>query len=174
MPLGAGWELPAQPSVQMRWKRDLPGQTPTSRTPSRERTIQRQVLLALVALATVGVVGLAFSARLLVDRTLPLSVRGVWRTDGERYAQRLFELAGSRLAFQVSDSGAAVHSITRVRRSDTEAGTLYQVEYRDQGQTYEFSFVYWAGPPEEIRFPHQPFMVWTRVTDRRTLLPELF
>jgi hypothetical protein len=173
LPHHPGWQVPARPSAQVRWRKDF-WSAPSSHTAARVRTIQRQILLVLIALVTVGTVGMVYGARLLVDRTLPVVVRGVWQTDGPRYEQRLFQLAGSRLAFQVSDSSAAIYQVFGVRQTVREASTLYQVEYRDQGESYEFSFVYSAGPPEEIRFAHQPFMVWTRVADRRRLLPELF
>jgi len=172
--LPTSWQMSARPSAQLRWKRDLWGLAPGPRTAPRVRTIQRQRLLALAALVTIATVGAVYAADALVDRTLPARVRGVWQTDGPRYEQRLFELAGSRLAFQVSDSNVTIHQVTRVRQTDGEAGTLYQVEYRDEGETYEFSFIYFAGPPEEIRFAHQPFMIWTRVTDRRRLMQEMF
>jgi hypothetical protein len=173
--LPASWQLPERPSAQVSYKRDSWGLAPGARTPARERTIARQRLLVLAALATAAIVGAVHALGWFGDRTLPARVRGVWQTDGAGYEQRLFELAGNRLAFQVSDSAATIHRIARVHRRESEAGTLFEVTYRDDlGDRYEFSFVYWPGPPEEIRFAHQPFMVWTRVGDRRRLLPEVY
>jgi hypothetical protein len=163
-----------RPSPQVRWKRDLWGLAPGPRTAARQRTVQRQIVLASIAAVTLVVVGTIRLLGGLGDRSLPFAVRGVWQTDAARYEQRLFELAGSRLAFQVSDSNATVHQVSRVRKTEGEAGTLYQVEYEDDGEIYEFSFIYWPGPPEEIRFAHQPFMIWTRVPDRRRLMREMF
>jgi hypothetical protein len=144
-----------------------------SRGATRERTVQRQVLLSLAAVITLLVAGAVAARRYLGGGTLPLSVRGVWQTEGPRYQQRLFELSGSRLAFQTSDTSAAIRRITRVRRTAREGTTTFDVEYEDGGTAYTFSFIYYAGPPEELRFVNQPFMVWTRAADRRRLLPEL-
>ncbi len=141
---------------------------------ARERTIQRQFLLAGVAVLLLAVAGVVAAGRFMGGGTLPMPVRGVWQTEGPRYAQRLFELAGNRLAFQTSDSTAVIHQIRRVRRTVGEETTTFDVEYEQDGTTYVFSFSYYAGPPEELRFVHQPFMIWTRVTDRRRLLPELY
>lgn len=174
VPQGDAWQLPERPAAKVLWKKDLWGLAPAPRTAARERTIQRQRLLVLLALLTIGAVGAVYGLRFTGDRTLPMSVRGVWRTDGPNYAQRLFELSGTRLAFQTSESTSTIHQISRVRRMGGEAGITYLVEYQQLGDTYEFSFVHSAGPPEEIRFTHQPFMVWTRTADRRRLLPELF
>jgi hypothetical protein len=145
-----------------------------SSTAARERAIQRQVLLAGAAVLMLALAGVVAVVRLKGGGTLPASVRGVWQTEGPRYEQRLFELAGNRLAFQTSDSTAAIHQVRRVRRTVGEETTIFDVEYEEDGAIYVFSFSYYAGPPEELRFVHQPFMVWTRVTDRRRLLPELY
>ncbi len=168
--LPSSWQTAPRPSAQVRWKKDFWGIAPGPRTAARQRTIQRQLILAGLAFVTVAAVGLASLMRGFGDRTLPPAVRGVWQTAAPRYAERLFELSGPRLAFQVSDSSAAIHQVTRVREEEGEAGTVYRVEYREDGAVYEFSFLYYAGPPEEIRFVHQPYMIWSRVSDRRHLM----
>jgi len=172
--LPASWQLPARPSARVSYRRDRLAAGMRSSTTARERAVQRQVLLAVIAVVMLAVAGAVAAVRLAGGGTLPMSVRGVWQTEGPRYQQRLFELSGKRLAFQTSDTTAAIHQIRRVRRTAGEETTTFDVEYEDGGTTYTFSFSYYAGPPEELRFVNQPFMVWTRSSDRRRLLPELF
>jgi len=172
--LPASWQLPARPTAQVSYKRDRFGTGSTSRMKARERTIQRQVLLALAAVVSLGIAGAVVAVRSMSPGTLPMFVQGVWQTEGPRYRERLFELSRSRLAFQTSDSTADIYQIRTVRRIAGEETTTFEVEYEDQGSTYVFSFLYYAGPPEELRFVHQPFMVWTRTTGRGSLMPHAF
>jgi len=131
------------------------GSEPAPGRAGRSRHTAAWVSLALVAIM---VLYLVFKP---VETTLPAALEGVWRTNAAAYADRSLEITPTSLSFRASDSTAAGtrHRITRVRRSALPDGTLFHVEYLQDGSQLEFSFV-WRG--SEIQFANQKDLIWTR------------
>ena len=120
---------------------------------------------ALIGIAAVVLIVANEGARRpKVETTLPAVLQGVWRTDAARYANRRLEITTSSLTFQEGDSTDAVtrHRIVAVRRSVEPEGTLFRVEYLQDGDPLEFSFVFSDSPRPELRFANQKGLVWTR------------
>lgn len=131
--------------------------------PAPARRLRHAVALIGIAAALVVVV-FDSALRPTAETSLPAALQGVWRTDAAPYANRRLEITTSSLAFQVGDSTVAVtrHQVVRVRRSAAPAGTLFRVEYLQEGDLLAFSFVWRGAPQPEIRFANQKGLVWTR------------
>jgi len=162
--------------TSMRWQREAYAGPKLRVGAWARRGTPRQRVLVVLALISIAAMSIVFGGRLFANRVLPPEVRGVWSTDAPAYAGRLFELRRGRVAFLSADSlqPVAVHLIRRVRERRDRDGTLYDVDLLRNGQVARFSFVYSAGPPEEIRLAHQRAYTWQRSTRVQTLMsPDL-
>jgi hypothetical protein len=119
---------------------------------------------AWIALALVAIVVLVRTLHPGMETTLPAALEGVWRTNAPAYADRSLVITTSSLSFQVGEDSATStrYAILRVRRSAVREGTLFRVDYLQNGGQLELSFVWRDSPQPEIRFANQQDLVWTR------------
>jgi hypothetical protein len=162
----------------MRWKKERPVPPPTAAQKELDAALrlhERQRILLILGTGAVVIMATVVAMRLAVPRTLPGEVRGVWRTDAARYQRSHFELRRGLVVFLEGDSSASptAYTVTRVWQRRSEGGTLYQVQYEENGEALLFSFVYLAGPPERILFANQRGLVWTKIAGA-TLMPNLY
>jgi hypothetical protein len=153
-------------NLPLKYWRDVPATRPSAGNTAvwtRTRLLRHAPALIGVA-ALLLIVANEGARRPKAETTLPPELQGEWRTDAARYANRRLEITTSSLAFQVGDSAAAItrHRIVRVQRSAAPEGTLFRVEYLEEGDLLEFSFVWRGSPTPEIRFANQKGLVWTR------------
>jgi hypothetical protein len=130
--------------------------------PRRPASARQTALVSLLVVLVAGVL-LARALQSPVT-TLPAELQGRWHTDAPNYAGRGLEITTTSLGFQTGEEAAPtpMYPIVRVRRSTTSEGTLFQVEYLQNGDRAELDFLWQQAAPPEIRFVNQRGLVWTR------------
>lgn len=117
-------------------------------------------------MAAVGGLLLAFFGwqalrRVLVSKTIPAELVGVWETNAPAYAERALEFTRSSVIFRTGADALSVHRIRRVQRTDRGGFVDYRVEYLNREDVETISFKYVRPPRELIRLEHQLF-VWRK------------
>lgn len=164
---------PEPPRPSMKWEKQRSGPRVGAAAWVARRSLRQQVLIALGAVSLVAIT-VVLVMRLFVERRLPREVQGLWSTDAPAYAGHYLELRGRGFGYTTGDSTktAKWHIIDRVHRSAESEGVLYRVEYQDEGEELELSFVHYPGPPEQLTLSHQRAIGWKRNPSNRSLMPQ--
>ena len=96
---------------------------------------------------------------------VPEELLGVWVTKNPDYSDRPFEIKKNTVIFEqgLGYLDFDVFPIAGVKKTEDEGQTSYTIYYTTaSGKKFEFSFFYSAANGGEIRFKHQPEMVWTK------------
>ena len=90
---------------------------------------------------------------------------GVWGTSDPMYADRTFEITRGEIIFQTGEKTFDTYTIKgiKVEKVPGEKTPLYVFTYKNiEGLKYKFSFYYFPGDNESIRFKNQYQIVWTK------------
>jgi hypothetical protein len=119
----------------------------------------RNILGLLVTFA------LVFGVQCQERFAVPEELIGVWVTKDPKYLNYPFEIKKDTVIFEqgLGYLDFEVYPIAGLKKTESEGQTLYIIYYTlPSGKTFEFSFYYSAAQGGEIRFKHQPEMLWTK------------
>lgn len=91
---------------------------------------------------------------------LPPEVLGRWRTQEPRYADRFVELSEDTIRIGTGGTMATSHPIRAVRSEPHPSGTLYTIEYGNEGNEATFAF-YFEAAQRVLRLRSRPGFAWS-------------
>lgn len=114
--------------------------------------------------AAVVLVGLVLVALSLVppNKEVPPELLGVWATQAESHADRVFTITDSTLVFQTGETDSVIFPIVEVIRNDTDSGAEYVIKHDVDGSVADFAFYYMETPEPVIQFKNQRNMDWRK------------
>jgi hypothetical protein len=108
---------------------------------------------------------LVFAVQCQKQSAVPEELIGVWVTKDPKYANHPFEIKKDTIIFEqgLGYLDFDVYPIAGMKKTESEGQILYLIYYTlPSGKKFEFSFYYSAVNGGEIRFKHQPEMLWTK------------
>lgn len=117
-----------------------------------------------IVFAAVALVGLVLVGLSLVppNREIPPELLGVWATEAESHADRVFTITDSTVIFQTGETDSVIYPVVEVIRNDTDSGAEYVIRHDVEGDVAEFAFYYMEAPEPVIQFKNQRNMDWRR------------
>lgn len=144
------------------------------------KNVATKGLLSAVSPRTVllgaGAVAVAVVAVLLYQQFrnegLPREVAGTWTTNDGRYAGRNFWINAKAVAFQTGKKTDQFtqHNITKVHSQKTPSGTIYNIDYDEDGHSVTFAINFTAEPRPTVRLVNQPTVTWYRTGDAPVMI----
>jgi hypothetical protein len=117
------------------------------------------IAFAVVALVGLVLVGLSLAPP---NKEIPPELLGVWATEAESHADRVFTITDSTLIFQTGETDSVIYTVVEVIHNDTDSGAEYVIRHDVDGSVAEFAFYYMAMPEPLIQFKNQRNMDWRR------------
>ena len=117
-----------------------------------------------IVFGVVLVVGLVLVGLSLMppDREIPPELLGVWATEAESHADRVFTITDSTLVFQTGEADSVIFPVVEVIRKDTDSGAEYVIKHDVDGDVADFAFYYMEMPEPLIQFKYQRNMDWRK------------
>ena len=117
-----------------------------------------------IVFGVVLVVGLVLVGLSLMppNREIPPELLGVWATEAESHADRVFTITDSTLVFQTGETDSVIYPVVEVIRNDTDSGAEYVIKHDVDGDVADFAFYYMEMPEPLIQFKYQRNMDWRK------------
>ena len=117
-----------------------------------------------IVFAVVLVVGLVLVGLSLMppNREIPPELLGVWATEAESHADRVFTITDSTVIFQTGETDSVIYPVVEVIRNDTDSGAEYVIKHDVYGDVADFAFYYTEMPEPLIQFKYQRNMDWRK------------